>query len=224
MNIKDKVVIITGGSKGIGKATASHFVKEGAKVVIVARNQKDIVAAVRELGKESALGIVADVRHKDEVERMVSKTMKTFRKIDILINNAGVFHPGNFLKQQDEPWHEEVDTNIKGVFNCTQVIAPYMVKQRDGIIINISSEAGKAGSAGYATYSATKFAVLGFTQGFSEEVAPYNVRVYAVCPGMTKTQMTGFAGMPSSKVAKRIADVAKETLGLSPGEDTEIYY
>lgn len=223
--MKDKVVLITGGSRGIGKATAKQFVKEGAKVVIVARKRETLEATINEL--KSVGGIVigenADVRDIKQIEKVVSEVIGELGRIDILINDAAVVHWKNFLELKKDDWVSEVDINIKGVLNCTYTVAPYMVKQLDGIIINIASGAGKTGYPQLAVYSATKFAVLGFTQGFAQEVADKGVRVYAVCPGMTATRMTNYSGMPPEKVAKRILETAKETLGLRPGEDTEIY-
>lgn len=224
-SVKNKVVIITGGSCGIGKATAKLFAQERAKVAIVARNKTDIdktVWEIKEIYKE-VVGIKTDIRYIEQVEKMVKKVVKKWARVDILINNAGVSGRDYFLKQTLAEWNKIVDTNLRGMLNCTYTVAPFMIKQKDGIIINISSGAGKTGYPQLAVYSATKFAVLGFTQGFAQEVEDKGVRVWAVCPGMTKTRMSGFVGMPAEKVAKRILDVAQENLGLTPGEDTEIY-
>jgi len=224
--IKNKVVFITGGSRGIGKATAMLFTQEGAKVVIIARNEPEIKDAVSELEKSSmeVLGLKADVKKLKQIQEAVSKVLDKFGRIDILVNNAGIVTWKYFLKQTESDWDAEIDTNLKGILICTKAIAPHMVKQGDGVIVNISSGSGKYGSPQLATYCATKFAVLGFTQAFAQEVKDLGVRVYTVCPGITKTQMTNFSGIPPEKVAQRILETAKETLGLKPGEDTEIYH
>lgn len=223
--VKNKVVIITGGSRGIGKATANLFAQEGATVVILARDKEALNNATKELQNESRtiLRIQTDVRDSKQISDAVEKVIEQFGRIDILINNAAIINFEDFLEQEEKDWNVEIDTNIKGILICTRIVAPIMVKQKEGIIINIASGAGKTGYPGFAVYCATKFAVLGFTQGFAQEVANKGVRVYAVCPGVTQTLMTNFSGMPPEKVARRILETAKETLGLKPGEDTEIY-
>lgn len=225
MEIQNKIVVITGGSKGIGKATAELFAAEGGKMVIIARNKKEIEKTVQKLkanGTET-IGISADVSKLEEVKKAIEQVIKKFGQIDILINNAGVATWKNFLEQTPEEWNKEIDTNLKGVMNCCYAVVPTMVEQEDGVVINISSGAGKTGSAGLSPYCASKFAVLGFTEAFAKEVENKGIRVYAVCPGMTKTQMTNFQGIPTEKVARRILETAKETFNLSPGGNTEIY-
>jgi short-subunit dehydrogenase len=128
------------------------------------------------------------------------------------------------MEERMEYLHRMIDVNVKGVVSMVYAVVPIMEKQKaGGVIINIASGAGKTGYPNLAVYSATKFAVIGFTQGIGKELAEENIRVYAVCPGMTATDMTGFSGMPPEKVAKRILEAATERLGLSPGEDTEVY-
>ena len=122
---------------------------------------------------------------------------------------------------QEIDW--QIDVNIRGLIHLTHIILPIMQKQKDGVIVNISSGAGRQGFPGYAVYCATKFAVLGFTQALAQEVEKDNIRIYAVCPGTTATDMTGHAGMSAEKVARKIIECVKEELGLSPGDDTEIY-
>ncbi len=225
MKIPDKVTIITGSSQGIGKASARLFAENKARVVVVARHKKEVDETVSGLQKSGAvaLGFSGDVRSIDGMRRMKNKVLGKFGRIDILINNAGIANWKNFLDLKPEDWNKEVDINFKGILSCTYVVAPVMIRQKDGVIINIASGAGKTAYSGLSVYSATKFAVLGFTEGFAQEVIDDNVRVYAVCPGMTKTQMTNFQGMPPEKVAKRILETAEEGLGLQPGENTEIY-
>ena len=226
MGVSGKVVLITGGGRGIGAATAMIFASAGAKVAVLARTKSEVEDTVREIEKSGgvARGFVADVRKEKDIKGVVHKVLLEFGRIDILINNAAIIHWKEFLDQNKKYWEEEIDINLGGVLVCSKIVAQLMIKQRDGVIINISSGAGKTGYPRMAVYSATKFAVLGFTQGFSQEVKQYNVRVYAVCPGSTRTQMTGFTGMLPEKVAKRILEAAEERLGLEPGGDTEIYY
>jgi 3-oxoacyl-[acyl-carrier protein] reductase len=224
-SLHGKVIVITGGSLGIGKATASLAGREGTRVILIARGKKMLDGAVVELNRQGfdVHGIPTDVRFPTQVRRAVRSIVRTQGRIDILINNAGVISWGNFLETAEDRWNEEVDTNITGMLNMTYAVVPHMVERKDGVIVNIASGAGKSAYPNIAVYSATKFAVLGFTQAFAQEVAPFGIRVYAVSPGTTKTRMTEFTGMEPGKVAQRILAVAKEEIGLSPGEDSEIY-
>lgn len=226
MNLTDKVIVITGASRGIGKEVARLASKEGAKVVINFRvNKKEATNIVKEIKKISgdAIAIKANVRKMDQMQKMVAKIIKKWGRIDILINNAGILGKGYFSDVSHKIMEEVIDTNIKGVINTTKAVLPVMLKQRDGVIVNISSGAGKTGLPKFSVYSASKFAVLGFTESLGRELEEKSIRVYAVCPGQTATDMTNYEGMPPSKVAKRVIDCAKEALGLSPGENTEIY-
>jgi len=224
MELKDKVVVITGGSKGIGKAAAAAFLQEGAKVAIMATGKTDLdraKEALDELGEVMAFR--ADVRDYRAIDDVVYEVRENLGEIDVLVNNAAISNHDNFLDQGIRDWNTEVDVNVKGVLNCIYAIGPHMTRLGDGVIINISSGAGKTGYPQLAVYSATKHAILGFTEGFAQEVAEDGVRVYAVLPGETATEMSDFEGMPPEKVAERIVETAKESLGIKPGEFTEIY-
>ena len=219
-------MLITGASRGIGAETAILASQEGAKVIINYRKNKkkaqQVVAKIQKMGGE-AISMQTNVSNLIEVQNMVKKAVDLWDRIDVLINNAGVLNSGQIQNLNYEKIDETINTNIRGPVYVTKEVIPFMVGGSGGVIINIASSAGKKGSANYPVYSASKFAVLGFTQGIAQDLIRYNIRVYAVTPGKVATEMTEFVGIPIQKVAKRIIDCSKENLGLTPGQDTEIY-
>lgn len=227
MDLKDKVVLITGASRGIGAATAIIAGREGAKVIINYNNSREeankVVQSIKASGGD-AVAIKADVADPKQIKNLINQLIKTYGQIDVLINNAGILEWGYFTKLTPEQIDKQIDVNFRGLVHATHLVLPRMQERKDGVIINIASGLGKHGMAMASVYSATKFAVLGFTQALAGEVIKSNIRVYAVCPGQTATEMGDFAGTPVEKVAQRIIDCAKEELGLSPGQDTEIYH
>ena len=226
MDLKDKVVLITGSSRGIGAETAILASNEGAKIIVNFRqNEKEARRIVDEIKKHGgeAIAIKAAVAKLAEVKNMVKKIAQYWGSVDILANNAGVLNAGHILNLNYEEIDETLNVNIRGVIYVTKEVVPHMIKNSDGVIINISSRSGKRGHADHSVYSATKFGVIGFTQALAQDLAGNNIRVYAVCPGTVATDMTGYRGIPVSRVAKRIVDCAKENLGLASGQDSEIY-
>ncbi len=226
MNLKDKVVLITGGSRGIGAATALLAAKEGAKIVVNYNRSKkeaeNIVQSIKTSGG-NAVAIGADVSQREDLKKLVNQSIKTYGRIDVLINNAGVLEWGYFIKLTPEQIDRHLDINFRGVMHLTHSVLSHMQKRKDGVIVNIASGLGKHGMAQAALYSATKSAILRFTQSVASELIAHNIRIYAVCPGQTQTEMGDWAGTPVEKVANHIIKCAKEELGLSPGQDTEIY-
>ncbi|MGC1307161.1 MAG: 3-oxoacyl-[acyl-carrier-protein] reductase [Phormidesmis sp.] len=192
--LADKVAIITGSSRGIGKAAAMALATEGAKVVVnYARSSKaadDVVKAIEAMGEE-ALALQADVSQADQVDSMVKATMTKFGRIDVLVNNAGITRDTLLLRMKPEDWQAVIDLNLTGVFLCTRAVSKIMLKQRSGRIINISSVAGLMGNPGQANYSAAKAGVIGFTKTIAKELAPRGVTANAVAPGFIATDMTG---------------------------------
>lgn len=197
MRLKDKVCLITGGAAGIGKATAQRFVEEGAIVVICDVNQEAGEAAARELGPNARFYKV-NCADRAEVQAWVDDAVTTYGRVDVLINNAGITRDallvkvkdGELVKQMEESAFDlVVDINLKGVFNCGQAVAPYMIKQGGGVIINASSVVGLYGNIGQTNYVATKAGVIGMTRVWARELGRYNIRVNAVAPGFILTEM-----------------------------------
>lgn len=189
MKFSGKVVIITGGSRGIGKATANLFAKEGASVVITAKNSTRLQSAAKELG---VIGFVGDIRRSDNVENVVKKTLDEFGKIDILVNNAGIFPDVKPLHEtSEEEWNETIDTNLTGQFRFTKAVIPHMMKN-GGCIVNVSSDAGLKSFENFEadSYSATKAALIHLTKTLAIEYAKYKIRVNCICPGIVETDMT----------------------------------
>jgi len=189
--LPDKIAIVTGASKGIGRAIALRLAKEGANVVIadVDKDEGEKVAQmIREMGRD-CLAVKCDVSNVQEVEGMVEKTMQKLGRIDILVNNAGVSSMAPMVELEEKDWDFNMDINAKGQFLCSRAVAKHMIKQRSGKIINNASLAAKRGARFLAHYSASKFAVLGLTYTMAIELAPYNITVNAVCPGIVETDM-----------------------------------
>lgn len=197
MRLKNKVTLITGGAAGIGKATAERFLEEGAIVIICDVDQNSGEKVVEELGGKLSFNAV-DVADRKAVQNWVEGIIAKFGRIDVLVNNAGVLRDnqlvrvkdGELVKQMPE---EEFDlviaVNLKGVFNCTQAVAPYMIKQGEGVILNATSIVGLDGNFGQTNYVATKAGVVGMTKVWARELGRYNIRVNAVAPGFILTEM-----------------------------------
>lgn len=187
--LTDKVAIVTGAGKGIGKAIALGFAEAGAHVVVAARTQSDIdevASQIRAKGRK-ALAVSTDVRHKAQVTNLVSETLKKFGRIDILVNNAGTFIYSPVVEMSIEEWDSMFEANMKSVFLCCQAVAKPMMSQKSGSIINISSMASVVPDPGRSAYSASKAGVNNFTRNLSIELAPYNIRANAIAPGLIIT-------------------------------------
>ncbi|MDE0690072.1 MAG: 3-oxoacyl-ACP reductase FabG [Candidatus Poribacteria bacterium] len=208
-NLNGKIALVTGagGKNGIGRAIATRLAKEGADVAVndmtehpYAADQPDwhglpdVVREIEGMGQR-AISVVADVTDAEQVKGMVDQTVAHFGKIDILVNNAGTIAGKDRVPVVDlaeEDWDRVQRVNVKGVFLCSQAVARHLIAQgTGGKIINMSSVTGKRGSARFAAYSASKFAVIGFTQSLASELAPYQVNVNAICPGLVDTERFG---------------------------------
>ncbi|MFQ5434402.1 MAG: beta-ketoacyl-ACP reductase [Anaerolineae bacterium] len=197
MRLQDKVALITGGAAGIGKATAVRFAEEGATVIICDVNQQVGTETVKALGGNARFYQV-DIQDRQAVQAWVDEVVEVYGRVDILVNNAGVLRDGQLVKvkngelvgQMSEPDFDLViGVNLKGVFNCTQAVAPTMVKQGGGVILNASSVVGLDGNFGQTNYVATKAGVIGMTKVWARELGKSGVRVNAVAPGFTLTEM-----------------------------------
>lgn len=192
MLLKDRVAIVTGGARGIGKAIALLFAQEGADIAICDVNQETLASAKKEieaLGRK-VLAEVVDVTKADQVDNFTQKTLDNFRKIDILINNAGITRDGLLVRMSEADWDLVLAVNLKGAFNFTKAAAKIMMKQRDGRIVNMASIIGIMGNAGQANYAASKGGLIAFTKTVAKELASRNVRANAIAPGFIQTDMT----------------------------------
>ena len=191
MRLENQVAIITGGGRGIGRAIALTFAKEGANIAVVARTETEIESVAKEAANlgARALAIKTDVSDEDQVEAMVQKVMDEFGKIDVLINNAGVAKHAYIHEIDTAVWDLTMNVNLRGIMLCTRAVFRNMIKQESGYIINISSGAGKQGSAKYATYSTSKFGVIGFTQSIAADGRQYGIKASVICPGPVATRM-----------------------------------
>jgi 3-oxoacyl-[acyl-carrier protein] reductase len=196
MRLKDKVTLVTGGAAGIGKATAQRFQEEGAVVVICDVKEEAGQAAADELGLAAFYQV--NVADRQDVQRWVDDVLARFGRIDVLVNNAGVLRDGRLVvvkegelvKQMPEAdWDLVIGVNLKGVFNCTQAVAPVMIRQGSGAILNASSIVGLDGNFGQTNYVATKAGVIGMTKVWARELGRYGIRVNAIAPGFTATEM-----------------------------------
>ena len=193
MQFADQVVIVTGGSRGIGKGIARHFAAEGAIVNIVATRAETANAAVESLAEEglTVLPRVANVASLEDVTAMVKEVIADCGKVDILVNNAGITRDNLLMRLKEEDWDAVIDINLKGIFNCTKAVSRPMMKARAGRIINISSIVGITGNPGQANYCASKAGIFGLTKAVAKELASRNITVNAVAPGYIETEMTG---------------------------------
>ncbi len=187
-----KTAIVTGSSRGIGKAIAIKLAKNGFNIVINSRKHSDSQKVAQEITKKfsvNAIGIEADVRIPSMIVKLIQQTMKEFKRIDVLVNNAGVVVLKSLAETTEDEWNFVVDTNLKGVYLCSKEVIPYMISQKSGFIINISSGAGKSGFSELSAYCASKFGVIGLTESLADEVSSYGIQVIAICPGAVATEM-----------------------------------
>ncbi|MHB1399055.1 MAG: 3-oxoacyl-[acyl-carrier-protein] reductase [Trichloromonadaceae bacterium] len=190
--LKDKVVIVTGASRGIGRSLALNMAAQGAKLVLSARNAEALAQLVTEIQATggAAVAVAGDVSSATAANELVEAGMQAFGRIDVLVNNAGITRDALLLRMKDEDWDDVLNINLKGAFLCTRAAAKVMSKQRYGRIINISSVVGEMGNPGQANYCASKAGLLGLTKSVARELARRNVTVNAITPGFIVTDMT----------------------------------
>ena len=217
-----KVVLITGGTRGIGKSVAERFAKEGYNLVLNYVSENTDIESIKDNFKEYEIDVIlvkADVSKFDECENLVKEAISKFGKIDVLVNNAGITKDGLIAMMKEEAFDRVIDINLKGTFNMTRNVVPYMMKKRCGNIVNISSVVGVAGNAGQSNYAASKAGIIGFTKSLAKELSARNIRVNAVAPGFIDTDMTSvltdkvkeniYAQIPLKRMgdAKEVANV-----------------
>jgi len=230
IDLTDKTAIVTGGSRGIGRAIALQLARQGADVVVnfqsSAQAAEEVVLLIKDMGRE-AFAVQADVRKMEDAQRLVKETLAAFKRIDILVNNAGTTRDGLLLRMSEDDWDIVLDTNLRGAFHCTKAVMRTMMKQRGGRIINITSVAGVSGNAGQANYASAKAGLIGLTKSVAKEMGSRNVTCNAVAPGYIPTDLT--ADLPEEIIeqARRmtplgrlgtVEDVAFATVFLASDE------
>lgn len=192
-DLEDRVAVVTGGSRGIGRAIVNRLALSGAKVVInYFKNEENAKKVLEEIERKGGQGEILrfDVSQENEVNESFSYILKKYGKIDILINNAGITKDNLLIRMKSEEWHEVMKVNLDGVFYCTRASLRPMIKQHSGVIVNLTSVVGIMGNAGQANYCAAKAGIIGFTKAIAREVSSRNIRVNAVAPGFIETDMT----------------------------------
>jgi len=192
MNLSDKVAIVTGGGRGIGRAIALKLAEAGAAVVVsdILEEEAEAVAGEIKSAGGKSLACLADVSSAADVARLVDITVKAYGRIDILVNNAGIARDQLLVRMSEEDWDKVLDVDLKSVFLCTKAVLRYMLKKRWGRIISLSSIAGVMGNPGQANYASAKAGVIGFTRTVAKEVGSHSITVNAVAPGFIETDMT----------------------------------
>ncbi len=215
MKLKDKVAIVTGGSRGIGYATVEAFLKEGAKVIFCASSKTSVDKALESLKNKfpNAIveGIYPDLTSLDELKQAFDKVKLDYGTIDILVNNAGISERTPFESYHEELFDRVMDLNVKAVFNASKVVSEYMIQQQSGVILSTSSMVSKYGQASGITYPMSKFAVNGFTVSLARELGPKGIRVNAVAPGIIETDM--MKAVPKDVIEPLVKQIPLRRLG-----------
>ncbi len=213
MKLKDRVALITGGGRGIGKAVALAYAREGAKLALCARTGSELVQTVKEIQalKAECKGWSCDVSLEDAVRDFVADALKEFGRIDVLVNNAGVMtRPVPITEFEVKKWDYTLAVNLRGPFLVTQAVLPAMIRQRSGSIINVSSSIGRGAYANFIAYATSKWGLEGFTQTLAAEVKSHNIRANSVDPGYVATKLTGHRGSEPESVTDVFVYLASE--------------
>ena len=202
--LKGKKAIITGGGKGLGKATAIAFAKEGIDVAITGRNEQNLLNTVTELKSYGVNAIyeLFDVGNHAEVKDGIERILHQFKSVDILVNNAGIAAFGSFLEMSPDKWNAIIQTNVMGMYYVTKEVLPYLITKNQGDIINVSSTAGITGNANTSAYSASKFAVIGMSEALMKEVRKNNIRVCTLTPSTIASDMSLELGITDGNIEK----------------------
>jgi len=215
MNLNKKVAIVTGASRGIGKATALNLANEGANIIIQYytnfKGAQEVKEKIEQLGCQ-AIVVQADIRKSKDINRMIKFTIEKFKRIDILVNNAGITEPEPVFKTTKVKWDNMIKTNLTSVFLCCKAVIKYMKKQKEGSIINLSSVCGENGGLGAGVhYCAAKAGVIGLTKSLANQLAPYGIRVNAIAPAMINTDMINWR--PAKLMESTIQQIPLKRLG-----------
>ncbi len=213
-----KIAIVTGASRGIGRCIALELAKAGATVVVnYKKNEEEAINTLKLINNIGKFGIIvkADVSIYKEAKMLVDKTVENFGKVDILVNNAGISHIGLFMDMYEKQWQEIINVNLNGVINCSHSILPYMTSQKSGAIVNISSMWGNVGASCEAIYSASKGAVNLFAKALAKEMAPSNIRINSIAPGVINTEMNNCLSEEEKEELKQEIPMCK----FGEGED-----
>ena len=205
MKLKDKVALITGGGRGIGKAVALAYGREGAELAICARTGSELEETAKEIRALGAdcLAVVCDVSLEESVAKTAQEVQEKFGRIDVLINNAGVMtRPTPLAELEVRKWDYTISVNLRGPFLMTRALLPLMMRQKSGSIINVSSSIGRGAYANFAAYAASKWGIEGLTQTLAAEMSPHNIRVNSVEPGYVATKLTGYHGSRPDSVTE----------------------
>ncbi len=213
--LEGRVAIVTGGSRGIGRAVAASLAEDGASVVVSGRDPGRVEVEAKELEALGALvlAVQADVARREDVDRLVDRARERFGRIDVLVNNAGITRDALLVRMKDEDWDQVLDVNLRGAFLMTRAVAKVMMRQKGGRIINIASTAGAMGNAGQANYSAAKAGLIGLTKAAARELAHWGILVNAVAPGLIDTDMA--AGIPAEAREALLAQVPLKRIGMA---------
>lgn len=222
----ERVVVITGGSRGIGRAVAMKFAEENARMVLLHYDPDESASSetlkmLAEKGIEKVESHKVDVSSYEEVRKIFDEIFSTLGQVDVLINNAGITRDTFLMKMSEQDWDQVLNVNLKSVFNCTQAVIRPMVKQRKGHIVNISSVVGQIGNPGQANYSASKAGIMGFTKTVAKEVASRGIKVNAVAPGFINTEMT--KGLPEKVRNYFLSQIPMGRMG-DPNEVAEVVF
>jgi 3-oxoacyl-[acyl-carrier protein] reductase len=217
MELDGAVAIVTGGGSGIGRATALLLARQKANVVVCGRRPARLEETIKVLQATGGRGIAltTDVRDESGVKAMVDAVIARFGRVDVLVNNAGVAVAKPMSETTEEEWNQVIDTNLKGAFLCSKAVLPSMTVAGRGVIVNISSILGRSGLANFSAYCASKFGVIGFSEAMADEYRATGIRVYAVCPGRTSTEMQRqLGGETIARLSMDPAYVAERIVGL----------
>jgi 3-oxoacyl-[acyl-carrier protein] reductase len=213
--LEGRVAIVTGGSRGIGRAVAAALAEDGASVVVSGRDATRLEAEAKELDALGApvLAVPGDVAVREDVERVVERARERFGRVDILVNNAGITRDALLVRMKDEDWDQVLNVNLRGAFLMTRAVSRAMMRQKGGRIINLTSAAGSMGNAGQANYSAAKAGLIGLTKAAARELAHWGILVNAVAPGLIDTDMA--AGIPAEAREALLAQVPLKRIGVA---------